>query len=149
MERFGLKQELPFLIQDPVTEVNSGAFGESGMKRDRKEVIIPGRNPVAQVAFDHRKDDLLALPLLKGHTEVPEEFSASRFEPFEVTAIIDVIAQSAVGIRNPVDMGKGWRHARYSRSEFPMDEAEIACGREGHVSNCDGVKAKPGVFEGK
>jgi hypothetical protein len=98
------------LAEDSVSEIQADAFDGGQPCLDGDEIVISGRRFVAQTAFDDREDYVVLLPLEKGCAKLPKEFAAGDFQDVEVTRVIDVVAECALGIGDA--MGGSENHAR-------------------------------------
>jgi hypothetical protein len=104
MPGFGLQNEPARLIYNAGGEIQADAFRGSGPKLDGEDVVVAGRRLVAQVTFDDGKDDALLLPLQEGGAQVTEKFAARGFQQVEVTGIVDMIADGAIGVGHAMDV---------------------------------------------
>jgi len=88
--------------KDAVVERQADASELGRPKFNRQEVIVAGRTPVMEVAFDHGKDDSLMLQFAEVLSDVPNEFAAGRLEDIEITRIIYMVAYGAIGVGDAV-----------------------------------------------
>src|SRR5580765_5325483 len=71
------------------------------------------------MTFDDREDDILKLQLQESGVELTEPFAAGSFEEIQVTPVINVITQRAVGVCDTMDVAKDrCSHGPRLRSQF-------------------------------
>ena len=97
MKSFGFDEQI-LVFEDSIGEVEANAFERGQPCLDCQEVVVAGGRFVTQPAFDYGEDGILVLPLEKTSSELAKEFSASGFEDVEVARVIDMIADSTLGI---------------------------------------------------
>jgi len=90
------------VIDNSISEVQANTFERSQPGLDGQKIIVSRGRFVEEPGFDNGKDDILLLPFEKCWSELAEEFSARDFQHVKVTRVIDVIAQRAFRVRNPV-----------------------------------------------
>ena len=103
----GLEQQGLALVQDLVGEIEADAFSGGEPELDGQEVVVARGSFVEEAGFDDGEKGLVFLELEKGHAEVTEEFAAGGFQEIEVTGIINVVAEGALGVSDAMGMLEG------------------------------------------
>ena len=102
MDGGGCDQLAAVRRKDAVMERQANASELGRPKFNRQEIIVAGRTPVMEVAFDHGKDDPLMLQFAEIFAQMPDEFPAGRLEDVEIARIIYMVADGAIGVGDPV-----------------------------------------------
>ena len=102
MVGFGFENQFPRLVGDAMGEVQPDTFSGGGPDFDGQHVVVAGGCLVAQMAFEHGEDGVAFLPLKEGGAEVAEEFTARDFEQIQVTPVVNVVADGAIGVGDAV-----------------------------------------------
>src|SRR5687768_2435854 len=68
----------------------------------REQFVIAGGGTITQTALDHWKNHAFFLPRQESLPEMAKEFAARSLQQVEITAVIDVIANGALGVGDAV-----------------------------------------------
>ena len=90
------------LVEDLVGKLDADAGGGFEPELDGEEIVVAGGGFVGEVGVNDGEGEVAFLPVEEGGAKVAEEFSAGGFEEVEVTGVVDVIAEGALGVGDAV-----------------------------------------------
>src|SRR5205085_1943627 len=106
----GCQQDLDLLwLHDPVSEIQSHFLQGSQPQLNRQQIVITGGSPIKHTALDDWKKDVLLLPMQEGRAQMAEELAARFFQNFQVTGVVDMIAQRALRVSYAMRIQKNLR----------------------------------------
>lgn len=89
-------------VHHAAAERNPDTLGLDDPEFDRDQVIIASRRLEGEPAFDDGEDGIAFLQGGEGMAERSEEFAAGQFQYVEVTGVVNVVADGAQRIADPV-----------------------------------------------
>lgn len=127
MKRLTFKDQCAGLIRDAVGEVQSHPLGCREPEFDIQRVVVSRGSFVAEMRFDDWENVPLFLELKTGCTNRAEKFSARAFKNVQVTGVIDVVADGAIGVSHATLMDESFvAHAQASLRFFNTCTVEAA-----------------------
>src|SRR5581483_5981632 len=125
------------LVEDAAAEDKADALGGDDPEFDGELVVVAGGGLVTEAAFDHGEDDVLVLPLAEGDAKVAEEFATGAFQDVQVAGVVNMVADGAVGVGDPVLMAEDGRIHGQSLGVV-AGRGKTACGA--HRVGCSGCE---------
>lgn len=121
MLSFGFEDQVFRLIAHLVCEIESDAFGGRDPKFNPQHVVVTSGGFVPDAALDDWEDAILGLPLQKRDAKMPKEFAARSLEQIQISRVINVIADGAVGIRDAMRVKKFTRGHEAQCASRPIE----------------------------
>src|SRR6185503_20382568 len=90
------------LVKDSMTELDADLRQFGYRDFHREYIIVASRPAIAQPGFNHGQDNVRLLQSCQGLAGVPEEFATRLLEDIQVTGVVDMIADRAFGVGDPV-----------------------------------------------
>jgi hypothetical protein len=92
---------------------DAGQLGEPEF--DRQEIVVTRSAAVTKVTLDDRENNAFVLELEEVSAKMANEFPAGGFEDVQVTGIVDVVADGAIGVGDAVVIVKnfGWHGGNF------------------------------------
>ena len=104
MKRLAFEDQDFFVFENPKTKIEPGALHQGRPQFDGQDIVVARGRLIAQMTFDDGEKRLLRLQFEQRDAEVPEKFAARGFENIQITRVINVIADGAIGINHAMDM---------------------------------------------
>lgn len=125
----GLKNRRSISAGNPVVKFHAKRVQGRQIHSHEQFIVVPGWMLIAGMKFHHRKDEVSFLKARKRMTYAPKKMTASRFEDFQIPAVINMIAEGAFGVNDPVSVGKFF-HSNRGETEFPLLDTGCRLNRE-------------------
>jgi hypothetical protein len=138
MPRFAREDGLPVLACHFVREVQAHTFSHGEPNFNPKDIVITRRPSILQSQFYDRKDKPLVLVLLKGRAEVAKEFAAGRLKYFQIAAVIDMVADRALGVGDSMRINKV-RHAGDDRKPASLCQQRTCLSALTRIARADSI----------
>lgn len=127
MKRLAFEDQCVALVRDAVGKIQPHTLGGGEPDFDVQRVVVTRGSFVAEMRFNHWKNVPRLLQLKKSRTGSAEQFSARGLDDFQITPVIDVVADSAVGVGDATLMNERFlAHAQASLRFFNTCTVEAA-----------------------
>ena len=121
-----------FVLKNPKAEIEPGTLRQRGPEFNGQDIVVAGRGFIAQMTFDDGEKGVLGLQFEQGSAEMPEKLAPGRFEDIEISRIIDMVADGAIGVNHAINMAKRGGHGGHcicGRRAPPCQKAAISRGK--------------------
>ena len=127
MKRLAFEDQRIVLVRDAVSEVQSHALGCREPDFNVQRVIVARGSFVTEMRFNHGENVPRLLQLKKRRSGGAEQFSTCGLDDFQITPVIDVVADGAIGVSDATLMDERFSaHAQASLRFFNTCTVEAA-----------------------
>lgn len=119
MAGFPFEHDAPPILFDAIDEGQPCPPQVAEPKPDGEQIVVAGWRQETQGTLDDREHQPVLLAAEERFTQLPEELAPRRLEHGQIPAIVDMVAQRALGIRDPVEVAKFRRNHAAEVKDHP------------------------------